>query len=127
VAAKAALDLAGAEELREAAVAALEDGLDSPTLGALAGVSNTETADARLLFERALAELSVPMPSPREAVMRLAREMATKVVDGTVRPYEGAKRIWELTLRIPRGIVTVRTLVPIGHRAGHARPLLVRM
>jgi hypothetical protein len=101
VAAKAALEFVPPEDLRDAAVAALEDGLDSPALRALAGLSSAEIDEARLLFERALAELKVPMPSPRDAVTRVAREIAAKVVDGTVAPYQGAKRIWELTLRAP--------------------------
>ncbi len=101
VAAKAALELALPEDLPEAAVAALEDGLDSPALRGLAGLSSMELDDARPLFHRALAELNLAMPSPEEAVRRMAREVATEVVDGTVAPYQGAKRIWELALRVP--------------------------
>ncbi len=31
----------------------------------------------------------------------LARELAREVVDGTMAPDEGARRIWDLTLRVP--------------------------
>jgi hypothetical protein len=89
------------EELADVAVAALEEGLDSPALRVLAGLSPDEANEARRVLERALAELAVPIPSPRDAVLYLARAIATDVLDGIVAPYEGAKRIWQLTLRAP--------------------------
>jgi hypothetical protein len=35
------------------------------------------------------------------AVMRLAREISKEILGGTTRPYEGAKQIWEISLRLP--------------------------
>ena len=98
VAARMVLELAGPEDLSGAAVAALEGGLDSPALVALAGA---DACEARPLFDRALEELKISKPSPREAVIRLAQDEATRIVGGTVAPYAGAKRIWELTSRVP--------------------------
>jgi hypothetical protein len=101
VAAKAALDLATPEELADGATRALEGGLDSPALRVLAGVANADADEARALLDRALAELNVRTPSQRDAVLQLARAFAAEIVDGTLPPYEGAKRIWDLTLRVP--------------------------
>lgn len=92
------LGLAGPEELADAGSAALDDGLDSPALIALVGA---DTNEARALFERALTELEVPTPSTREAILRLAHDAAAEILGGTIAPYAGAKRIWDLTLRAP--------------------------
>ena len=46
------------EELADVAVAALEEGLDSPALRVLAGLSPDEANEARRVLERALAELA---------------------------------------------------------------------
>jgi hypothetical protein len=55
------------------------------------------------LFDRALAELGVPIPTRRDAVKQLARATAADVVDERVSPYEGAKYIWKLTLLLADG------------------------
>jgi hypothetical protein len=101
VAAKVALGLAHPEELAGTATAALEDGLDSSALRVLAGLSRAEIDKAPRLLDRALGELNVQIPGRREAAMRLAGEIATDIADGTIVPYDGAKRIWQLTLRVP--------------------------
>lgn len=98
IAAKEVLGLVGPEDLLSAADAALDEGLDSPALIALAGA---DTSEAGALFDRALGELKVSKPSPREAIIRIAYDVATEIVSGTVAPYAGAKRIWELTLCVP--------------------------
>lgn len=101
VAANVALDLLTPEKLVGAAIAALEDGLDSPALRVLAGLSPTEVDEAPQLLGLALSELNVQLPSPGDAVMRLAGQITTDIADGTVAPYDGAKRIWQLALRVP--------------------------
>jgi hypothetical protein len=100
LAAEAALGLGNAERLTRGAVELLTAGFDSPALVELAGLSGADTGEARVLRDRALAEMSVAMPSPREATIRLARELARKIIDGSLPPYEGAERIWDLTLRV---------------------------
>ena len=57
--------------------------------------------EAKAMFDRVLAELDIPRPSKRDAVMHLARETAERIVNGATAPYEGAKQIWELFLRLP--------------------------
>jgi hypothetical protein len=103
-AAESVLGLLGAEDLPQAAVTALEAGLDSPALVALASMSaDAYESEIRALFERALMELDMCSPSPGDAVMYLARETARDIVAGTVAPYAGAKKIWELARRAPTG------------------------
>jgi hypothetical protein len=98
VAARLVLGLAGPENLPVAADTALRGGLVSPALIAL---MDADPSEARALFDRALDELKVSKPSQREAIMQLAHDAAAGIVDGTVAPYSGAKRIWELTSCAP--------------------------
>ena len=60
-----------------------------------------EAGEARALFDRALAEIRSEVPSKRDAVMRLARDIANGILSGMVAPGEGAKQIWDLSLRVP--------------------------
>jgi hypothetical protein len=89
------------EQLPAVAATALDSGLESPALISLAGLSDENTREARSLFSRALDELGVQMPSPREAVIDLTRKIASEIVDGSLAPYAGAKRVWELATRVP--------------------------
>jgi hypothetical protein len=100
MAAEAVLGLGDAERLTRGAVGLLTAGFDSRALVELAGLSGADTGEARVLRDRALGEMSVAVPNPREATIRLARELARKIVDGSLPPYDGAERIWDLTLRI---------------------------
>ena len=100
-ASKVALGLLLSENLADVALLALEDGCDSPSLRILAGLTAIEADEARAMFDRALAELHSAVPSKRDAARCLARETAKEILSGTVAPYEGAKQIWELSLRIP--------------------------
>jgi hypothetical protein len=100
-ASKMALGLLSAMDLSAAAARALEDGFDSASLRILAGSTALEPDEAGAMFERSLAEIGVPKPSKRDAVMRLARDVANGILSGATAPYQGAKEIWELSLRIP--------------------------
>jgi hypothetical protein len=99
--AESVLGLGRSEDLPGAALALLQSGFDSPALVALAGLSSADVSEAPQLFDRAVAELSVSTPDPRSAVIRLSQEVAADIAAGTTAPYEGAKRIWALTLRVP--------------------------
>lgn len=100
-ASKVALGLLLSQEFADVGVLALVDGCDSPWLRILAGSTADEADEARDLFDRALAELNVSVPSKRDAVMRLARETAKELLSGAMAPHAGAKQIWELSLRAP--------------------------
>lgn len=100
-ASKVVLGLLRSEDLVDVGAAALEDGCDSPALRVLAGLTLAEADEARATFDRTLSELNVAIPSKRDAVMRLARETAKGILSGTTGAYEGAKQIWDLSLRVP--------------------------
>lgn len=95
-AAQLALGLLLAESLPAVACQALEDGLDSPSLRILAGLTPIEVGEARALFGRVLAELKVLPPSDRQAVLLLARQAASEILSGALTPYQGARAIWQL-------------------------------
>lgn len=81
-------------QLQLSAVGALEEGFDSPSLRQLAGLPPSEEEKATVLFGRVLEELRQSLPSKADAGRYLAREIARQIVDGTIEPYEGARRIW---------------------------------
>jgi hypothetical protein len=97
VAARLVLGLSGPEDLPGVAEEALNDGVDTPALGRLAGTSTAEHDEARALFRRVLSELQLETPTPRDAVFLLARATAQQIVDKDLAPYTGARRIWDLT------------------------------
>jgi hypothetical protein len=82
------------DELPSAAADALEAGYDSPSLRQLAASSGADAEKIGDLFKKSLDELGIPIPSPSEAGLALARRIARDVVRGTVAPYDGAKQIW---------------------------------
>ena len=47
-------------------------------------------------FVRRSVELAIEIPSSREAVTLLVTEVARRIAQGTVSPYEGAKEIWHV-------------------------------
>jgi hypothetical protein len=94
-----ALDLGNPSDLPRIACDALGHGDDSYSLRLLAGLTDTELDEAQPLFERALAELNLPVPSQRDAVICLAKEISKEILSGATPPAEGARRIWDLSLR----------------------------
>jgi hypothetical protein len=82
------------EELPRVAAEWLAEGLDSPSLRELAGVSSPQMSDVGPLFESALSELHFSPPKKEEALRFLARHFARQIVDGVISPYEGARKIW---------------------------------
>ncbi|QIN80497.1 hypothetical protein GBA65_20470 [Rubrobacter marinus] len=82
------------DEMPGIALRALEAGYDGPALLGLARMSEPTMQDAGPLFERALGEVGLsPLPA-KEAGLRVAGNVARKMVSGEVRPYEGAYLIW---------------------------------
>jgi hypothetical protein len=92
-----------AEGLPDAAVAALQEGFDSPTLRVLAGSDGEPGDELERLLRKALSELVISFPTPAEAGLSLARHVAAEVVRGLTSPYEGARRIWwDVYNRVPQ-------------------------
>lgn len=80
------------EDLPMAAAQALARGIDSPALRELAGLGRrSDTAEIHSLFERALNELEVPMPSPEQAARRDLHRIARDLVAGLRTPLEVAR------------------------------------
>ncbi len=88
------LELIGAERLPEVAAAVLAQGLDCLALRELAGESTPGAYEAGRLLNRVLDELSITVPDRNAARLIVARYYAKQIVDGSLTPYEGARRIW---------------------------------
>jgi len=95
------LGMLPAEELVDVAMQAMEDGYDSPSLRILAGLTVGDFQEATTMFDRVLSELNVTIPNKRDAVSLLVQMVAHEIVAGSVAPYEGAKKIWDLSLSYP--------------------------
>jgi hypothetical protein len=101
VAAKAFLDLVGPEAMQAEAVKLLVGGVDSPSIRHLAGMSTADNDEVRAVFRLVLRELDIESPSPREAVILVATEVASRITTGAMSPYDGAKQIWNIAVRLP--------------------------
>ncbi len=89
-----------ARSLPAIAITALSEGIDSPSMRVLAGLTgNEDPGDAENLFKEALSEIGMLLPTKRDAMMFLAANISSQIVDGSIDPYDGAKEIWDLTLR----------------------------
>ena len=94
LAAKDLLGFVGPGAMPSEATRALVEGIDSPSVRQLAGMDGADSDDMRAMFRAALRELAIEYPSPREAAILLATEVARRITQGTVSPYEGASEIW---------------------------------
>jgi hypothetical protein len=92
-AARLALGRLTSEEALAASSEALDRGVYSESLGLLA-YEEPVWSQVGPLFERALTELRIAIPSRQAASLIIAREYARRIVAGEVSPYEGARRIW---------------------------------
>jgi hypothetical protein len=99
--AKWVLGLLPSESLPEIAATVLENGLDTPALRQLAGELRPTMRDAGPIFQKAVVELGITLPSKPDAGLIVAREYATEISEGITTPYEGARRIWrEIQLEV---------------------------
>ncbi len=87
------LNLVTGEELRAAADQALEEGLFAPALSDLAFAAGLYLEEYRSMFEKALTELKIPIPSEEEAVWCVLKYYVNGVADGRIQPREGMRRI----------------------------------
>ena len=93
LAARWVLGLISGSEIANAATQALAEGYDGTGLRVVAGTVDPDLGDVNAEFERALDELRVPKPSRKAAALLLAREYASRILEGSLGPYEGAKKI----------------------------------
>ena len=83
------------EEVPRLAQDALELGYDGKYIRRIAGLESPDSFDLHPLMPGFLAELGVTTKlSQRDAGLALARLVAQAIVDGRVKPYEGARFIW---------------------------------
>lgn len=104
LAAKDLLGLVGPEAMPSEATNALLQGVDSPSLRLLAGLSNAAGAasdEMRGVFQAAMRELDIESPSPRETAFLVATEIASRIIAGTVSPFDGAREIWHIVGLLP--------------------------
>ncbi|MCA9454074.1 MAG: hypothetical protein H6750_10980 [Nitrospiraceae bacterium] len=99
MAAKLALGLLISTDLPDLATKALEEGYDSPSLRILAGLNRASDTDEVNLLKKAFHELDVEIPESRDAVLYLSRNVAEQIVRCEISKYEGARKIWDLSLR----------------------------
>lgn len=126
------LGLLPVDELPTIALDAIQAGYDSPSLRQLAGTGENDTEESHGLFAKAIRELKLPVPTPAEAGLTLARNIASEVLSGAIVPYEGAKRIWDqVYTRLPE-LKQLRPFVglaseyedDIAHRDEYARRIV---
>ena len=80
------------------AVELLLEGVESKSLVLLAGEPpGSDPVELRALFDDALHELSIPMPTRLAAARALKVKTAGEVVSGQLPPREGARQIVELS------------------------------
>lgn len=82
------------EDLPTLAVDALVRGVDCPALRLLAGQAPSDVRDSRDLFDRALDELGIAIPTEQEALWKLVRFTCAQITSGAVSPFAGAEWIW---------------------------------
>jgi hypothetical protein len=101
LAAKDMLGLVGPDAMRSEAADALQEGIDSPSVRQLAGMRPIENDKVRGVFDTALRELDIKRPSRREAAILVATDVASRIIESTVSPYDGAKEVWNIVRRFP--------------------------
>jgi hypothetical protein len=89
----------GSDELIQTALDALLDGVDTPALRQLAGLTRSEEPEAHDLFEQVIHELDLAplLPDhPTDARWALVRWWCELIVTGDLSPGEGGQRIWTM-------------------------------
>ena len=82
------------DDLVEWAVRALVEGFDSPALRRLAGLDKDSWFEAKPLFDRAVQELRLELPSTKELLLRdYLRVIAREMLDGRRQPVDALQII----------------------------------
>lgn len=103
------LGFLASDDLPLVAARALEAGMSSRSLGMLAGeLASTHPADLRALFEAAVAELGILLPSRVELATSLKRAFAADYCAGIMDPEDAARAILDLHDAIRNEVPTGR-------------------
>ncbi|MGD9853152.1 MAG: hypothetical protein AB7T38_18035 [Nitrospirales bacterium] len=100
-AANLVLGLLDGKNLADIATEALVEGEDSPSLRILAGLLESSSSEEQILLEKAFQELAILKPNRIQAALHLSKEIAGKILEGQLSPYQGAKNIHEISLLVP--------------------------
>lgn len=90
-------EFVGADVLIATALNALLDGVDSPSLPLLAGLTRREEGEAHDLFNAVVNELNIAPPTPAKTTperWNLVRWLCQALVDGDLKPEYAARIIW---------------------------------
>jgi hypothetical protein len=90
------LRLLSPDDLPAIAREALSDGYDSPSLRQLA--ASNHDPDRETLFAKAVGEVGLAAVSARDAALTYARWICERILLDEIKPYDGAKAIWHVTL-----------------------------
>lgn len=91
--AKFVFGLLSSRDLVQIADAALNRGIYSDAMCTLAFTEDPRMDEVNPIFEKALRELAIPLPSREDAAWRLLRHHIGSIASRTVRPREGLSRI----------------------------------
>ncbi|MFE4195075.1 hypothetical protein ACFRJ9_04350 [Paenarthrobacter sp. NPDC056912] len=90
-------EIVGADLLIATALNAVLDGVDSPSLPLLAGLTRREEGDAHDLFNAVVNELNIAPPTPAKTTPKrwnLVRWLCQALVDGELKPDYAGRLIW---------------------------------
>jgi hypothetical protein len=112
VEAKLALQLIGPEEMPPLAAEALEAGLDGPAICRMAALVNPSGWEVDQRIEGFMAEAGLTHMSCEDASIRVARELARRILSESLDPLSFAKDFEQLYIRAgyPRAIQEVGSL-----------------
>lgn len=94
------LNLIEPKTLSDIAVQLLSQGVDCHSLRLLAGLTSKELTDASSLFEQVLKELKRPIMSKKNAALSYTRLISDQILQGTISPYDGARKILEVNFSL---------------------------
>jgi len=96
IAARYAIGILESRALAPAADEAIDGGIYTPDLADVAAARHPIMSDVGSLFERALAELNIPLPPPAEAAQSVLRDLILRIADGRMAPRAGVAELNKL-------------------------------
>lgn len=94
-AAKLTLGQLSGEEVHAIAMNALLTGIDCEEVLVLVDMRKPFEFDLEELFIRLIDKLGAKLPEIQEATLRVGREVAARIISGSMTPYDGARHIWQ--------------------------------
>lgn len=92
--------LADAQLSEEVGINALASGMDSNDIRILSSLMPGEEYEARCVFNRILKAYNIPDLGKPAAALIFAKSVARKIINIEVTPYEGARKMWEISVKV---------------------------